>query len=208
MAHIVECTLDPHVAPRRIVRRHPHHELPDLDQDTAPAGSSSVRPFSGDQFAMPAQQGVRRGDRRDLPQGRTAESVRSGGQPTAIRVRKTHAPSTKLTPQQPVLFEQVRDSVSFPSDPPAGQESEHQPHRREVDHQPQPVSPPPKTTSADLWNITASTATRPAGGSRGGRSASRAIAVCTLTRRAFVELVDTSAGSCNTYLYYMGLRCR
>jgi hypothetical protein len=25
---------------------------------------------------------------------------------------------------------------------------------------------------------------------------------------AFVELVDTSAGSCNTYLYYMGLRCR
>ena len=112
MADVLERALDPRVAPRRIFRRHPHDELTDLEQDTAPAGSPGVRPLPGDQLAMPPEQRVRRRDRGDLPQGRTANSVRSAGQPAAIVVRETQPTSTKLTPQEPVFFDQVRERLS------------------------------------------------------------------------------------------------
>ena len=111
MANVLERALDSRVAPRRILRRHPHDELTDLYQDTTPSGSPGVRPFSGDQLAMPPQQGIR--CRGELPQRRTADSVRSGGQPTAIVVREMQATSTKLTPQQSILFDQVRDGFSL-----------------------------------------------------------------------------------------------
>jgi hypothetical protein len=55
---------------------------------------------------MPPQQGVRRHDRGDLTQGRTADSVRSRGQPTTIVVRQTQSTSAKLTPEKSVLFGQ------------------------------------------------------------------------------------------------------
>ena len=105
MADILQRALDPRVAPRWILRRHPYHQLTDLGQDTAPSGSRGVRPLAGDQLAMPPEQGVWRRDRGDLPQGRTANSIRSGGEPTAIIVGETQPTSTKLPPQEPVLFE-------------------------------------------------------------------------------------------------------
>ena len=89
---------------------------------------------------MPPQQGVRRRDRGDLPQGRTADSVRSGGQPTAIFVRETQPTSTKLTPQEPVLFDQVRDCLPLPAVQPAGQHTQHHLQRRGVDHEPELIS--------------------------------------------------------------------
>jgi hypothetical protein len=52
---------------------------------------------------MPPQQRVRGGDRRDLAQDRTAEPIRTGGQPPAIVVRETQATATKLMPQEPIL---------------------------------------------------------------------------------------------------------
>ena len=55
---------------------------------------------------MPPQQGIRRRDRGELPKGRTADSVRSGGQPPAIVVREAQATSTKLTPQESIPFDQ------------------------------------------------------------------------------------------------------
>ena len=89
---------------------------------------------------MPPQQGVRRRDRGDLPQGRTADSVRSGGQPTAIVVRETQPTSAKLTPQEPVLFDQVRDGLPLPAVQPAGQHTQHHLQRRGVDHEPELIS--------------------------------------------------------------------
>jgi hypothetical protein len=68
---------------------------------------------------MPPQQGVRRRDCRDLPQRRAADSVRSRSQPTPIIVGKTEPTSTKLTPQEPVLFNQVRDDSPRPPVQPA-----------------------------------------------------------------------------------------
>jgi hypothetical protein len=84
MADVRKRTLDPRIAPRRIVRRHPYDELTDLDQHTAPPRFLGVRPLASDQLTVPPEQRVGRGDRGDLPQGRTADSVRSRGQPPAI----------------------------------------------------------------------------------------------------------------------------
>jgi hypothetical protein len=74
---------------------------------------------------MPPQQGGWRRDRGDLPQRRTADSVRSRGEPTAIIVRETEPTFTKLTPQEPVLFNQVRDDLALPPLQPAGQYTQH-----------------------------------------------------------------------------------
>ena len=57
---------------------------------------------------MPPQQRVRRCDGGDLPQSRTAKSVRSGRQPTTVLVGEMQPTSTKLTPQEAVLLDQVR----------------------------------------------------------------------------------------------------
>src|SRR4051794_27239694 len=108
MADIRERALDPRVSPGRILRRHAHDELMDIKQYTALSRFPGVCPLPGDQLTMPPQQRVRRSDRRDFAQGRTPEPIRAGGQPPAIVVRKTQATATKLTPQEPVLFNQVR----------------------------------------------------------------------------------------------------
>jgi hypothetical protein len=89
---------------------------------------------------MPPQQGIRRCDRGDLPQGRTADSVRSRGQPTTIIVRETEPSSPKLAPQKSVLFNQVRDDFPLPPVQPAGQHTQHQRQHREVDHEPELIS--------------------------------------------------------------------
>jgi hypothetical protein len=89
---------------------------------------------------MPPQQGVWRRDRGDLPQARTADLVRSGRQPTAIFVRETQPTSTKLTPQEPVLFDQVRDCLPLPAGQPAGQHTQYHLQRREVNHEPDLIS--------------------------------------------------------------------
>ncbi len=83
MPHVLQRTLDPRVTLRRILLRHADDKSPDLEQHPAPSGLSAARPFPRDQLPMPAQQGVRRRDRGDLPQGRSARAVCSCGQPSA-----------------------------------------------------------------------------------------------------------------------------
>jgi hypothetical protein len=63
--------------------------------------------------------------RRDLPPGRAANSVRPRRQSTAIVVGETQPPSAKVTPQEPVLFDQVRDGVPLPPVQPTGQHHQH-----------------------------------------------------------------------------------
>ena len=58
MADILERPMDPRVASRRILRRHPHDQLTDLDYDTASSQSPDIRPLAGDQLPMPPQQRV------------------------------------------------------------------------------------------------------------------------------------------------------
>ena len=62
---------------------------------------------------MPTQQRVWRRDRGDLAQGPTAHPVRPCRQPSAIVVGETQSPGPQLAPQEPVLFDQVRDHLPF-----------------------------------------------------------------------------------------------
>ena len=89
---------------------------------------------------MPAQQRVGRRDRGDLPQGRTAHPVRPRSQPSAIVVGETQSPGPKLAPQEPVLFNQVRDRLPLPAIQPAGQHAQHHLQRRGVDHEAELIS--------------------------------------------------------------------
>ena len=89
---------------------------------------------------MPPQQRVGRRDRDNIPQGRTAESVRSRRKSTAIVVREPQPTSTKLTPQESVFFDQVRDSVPLPAIQPTGQHHQHHLERGRVDHEPDLIS--------------------------------------------------------------------
>ena len=140
MADVVQRALDPRAAPRRILRRHAHHEALNLEQHAATTRPVGVGPLPGDQLTVPPQQRIRRRDRGDLPQSRTADSVRSCGQPTAIVVRETQPMPTKLTPQKPVFFNQVRDRLPLPAVQPAGQHAQHHLQRRGTDHEAQLIS--------------------------------------------------------------------
>jgi hypothetical protein len=86
------------------------------------------------------KQGVGRCDRRNVPQGCAARSVRSRGQPAAVVIRETEPTSTQLTPHQAVLFNEVRDGLALPTVQPAGQRTQHNLHRSEVDHAAQLIS--------------------------------------------------------------------
>src|SRR5690242_8665953 len=68
--------------------------------------------LSCDQLPMPSLQGVGSGDRGDLSQGRTAESVRPYGPPPPLVVRQTEPSAAQLPPQEPVLFDQVHTIAS------------------------------------------------------------------------------------------------
>jgi hypothetical protein len=51
--------------------------------------------------------------------------VTPGRQPTAIVNRETHPTSTKLTPQEVVLFDHVGDALLLTAVPPIGQRHQH-----------------------------------------------------------------------------------
>jgi hypothetical protein len=121
-------------------RRHPHDQAPDLDEDVAPAGLPSVRPFPRNQPAMPPQQRVRRRDCGDLPEDRPAHPVRTGGQLAAIVVSQAQPPRPKLAPQEPVFLDQVGDRLPLPALEPTGQHAQHHLQRRGVDHGVEPIS--------------------------------------------------------------------
>jgi hypothetical protein len=115
MADVLERALDPRVTPRRVLRRHSHDQLTDIDGHTAPSGACRVRPFARNQLAVPPEQRVGRRDRRNVPQGCAADAVRSRGQPAALIIRETEPTAAQLTPEQAVLFDEVRDGFTLPT---------------------------------------------------------------------------------------------
>jgi hypothetical protein len=60
--------------------------------------------------------------------------VRSGGQSTAIVITEAQSLLPELAPQEPVLFDQVRDRLPLPAVQPAGEHAQHHLQRRGVDH--------------------------------------------------------------------------
>jgi len=81
MAHIRECALDSRLPPRRILRRHAHDELTDLEQDSSLSGFVGVRPFPSDQLPMPPSNVSGVAIVAISRRVRTAEPKRAGGKP-------------------------------------------------------------------------------------------------------------------------------
>jgi hypothetical protein len=125
MADVLQRALDPRVPPRRILLGHANNKPPDLEPHASPSGRSGVCPLPRNQLAMPAQQRVRRRDRSDLSQGRTADLVRPRGQSTAIVVRQSQSPVPELSTQEPVFFDQIRNRLPLSAVQPAGQHAQH-----------------------------------------------------------------------------------
>ena len=74
---VCQRALDPGVAPRRILSRHPHDKRLDLAQHACPPRRAPrIRPLSSDQLATPAEERVRRDQGCDRSQARASQSVR------------------------------------------------------------------------------------------------------------------------------------
>jgi len=79
-----------------------------------------VSPLAGDKLPMPAQQRVRRDDRRKLAQRLTAQSIGPRGKFPPVVIGEPEAPPTDLLPQDPILFDQVRQYLPLSPVQPAG----------------------------------------------------------------------------------------
>ena len=119
-------------------------------------------PFPGDQPTMPPKYGVRCRERRDLAQGRTADSACPHGESTTLLVRGADD-AHKLLPEDPVFFDQVRERFALVMVQPASQRHQDHLRRREIDHEPAPTSWPAESC-------------RPTRGTQRGRAPGRATA--------------------------------
>ena len=138
MAQIFSATLDPCVAPRRILRCHSNDQRSQVClQTNATATARPIRPFAGHELAVPAQNSVRRHEGRDLREQPATEPVSQFGEATAFAVAETQAPPGEPGLQQSILFAQERDDVGLLTMEPASQNRDQQlerEHPRSIRH--------------------------------------------------------------------------
>src|SRR5690242_6614929 len=117
MAEILERTLDPRVAPRRVLFRHPHHELSDLGEYAATSYPLGVGPFPGNALPVPSEQRVGRDDRGDFAQGLTAQTVGSRGESPPIIIGEAQTPATQTAAAGGDSLRSDRPMPPVPGDP-------------------------------------------------------------------------------------------
>ena len=159
MPDVLQRALDPRVAPRRILLRHPHDQPPNLGEHAAPTRPGRrVRPLPGDQLPMPAEQRVGRDDRGDLAQRLTAQPVRPRGEPPPVVIGEAQAPPTQLPAQEAVFFDQIGDRLPLAALEPAGQDQQQHLEGRGGDHERELISQPAvfarHNSSIELWDTT------------------------------------------------------
>ena len=88
MSQIAPCSLDPHVPPRSILKRHAKNEIDDRLRDARPTGAStmSVVPFTCDHFSVPSQEAIRCDQGMKFVQDLASESVRFSGESTELDI--------------------------------------------------------------------------------------------------------------------------
>lgn len=112
MTEILQRALDARVAPAWVVGRHSHHEATNLRKRVGPSEAAPrIRPFPGDQLAVPAQNGVSRDDRRHLCQQPTTESRATSSQAPSVAVGEPQTLILQVRLQHAVLFAQVLDGL-------------------------------------------------------------------------------------------------
>src|SRR5947209_4433680 len=76
MPEVLQGTLNPAVAPPRILTRHPDGQLADFTEHARSADASSISgPFTGDELSMPPQNRVRHDQRRHIAQDLSSEAA-------------------------------------------------------------------------------------------------------------------------------------
>src|SRR5258708_24650864 len=96
MPKILEGSLDPRVAPRGILFRHPDDQALNLGEDTPTASAlARVRPLPHDELPVPPQDRVRRHDGRDLTQDLPPQPMPADRQASPVGVCELEAPLTQ-----------------------------------------------------------------------------------------------------------------
>ena len=138
VAQVLQRALNARVAPRRVLSRHPNDQRSKVClQASGTAAAGAIRPFARHQLAVPAQNGVRRHDGRDLREQPATEPVSQFGEASALAVVETQALPGEPGLQQSILFAQERDDVGLLTMEPAAQGRDQQlerEHARSLRH--------------------------------------------------------------------------
>ena len=116
MSQICQGALDTVIAPGGILLRHSQHEFNDLACGRwASRGFPvlAVVPVSGDELAMPAEDGIRSDDGGKLVEQLAAEDLAFDGEPTALAIVEEYSFLSELLPEYVILSEEVLDGSCF-----------------------------------------------------------------------------------------------
>src|SRR5215813_11987425 len=122
MAHVRQGTLNTAITPRRILFGHVYHELLDLLRHGWPAQLYAARApvkLLRDQSLVPAQEGVRRGERRNLFETLTAKRMGQCREAAAFGVGQAQPAAVEVGFEDAVFLLQIgNDLLLVPLDPP------------------------------------------------------------------------------------------
>ena len=124
-----ERTLDPGIAPRAVLRRHPDDALANHRGDRWPSRTAALVAvvLPSDQRPMPREQGVRRHDGPHLLQHASTECVGFRGQADSLIVGEPEPPRSELLTENAILLLQIVDDVALLLVDPAGQRDQKEP---------------------------------------------------------------------------------
>ena len=106
-------TLDPRVAPLRILARHLHHKVSDVSarhQAASPSSRTAVV-LLGDQLPVPAENRVRSDDTGHLHQCAPAKSLAAHRKSTALGVCEPKRSGTTLLAEDAILLSEIVDQI-------------------------------------------------------------------------------------------------
>ena len=142
MSEVLQGALDPAVAPRGILPRHPDRQMADLAQHTGASHASSLNgPFARDELPVPPHDRIRGHQGGHLRQDPSAQTVTGGRESAALDVGQPQAPPTNVFVEDAVLFPQVRNDLKLVAIHPASERHEQDPQPDGVDHGPSLSAP-------------------------------------------------------------------
>jgi hypothetical protein len=124
-------SLDPGIAPARIVARHLEDQGLDLAGDSRPtrAASRASVVLLRDELAVPAKQGIRSHDRGELAEPTPSEWLRLSREAATLRVREAKSLSAELLEESLVLGLQVLDGLFLLAADPSDQQEQEKLNR-------------------------------------------------------------------------------
>src|SRR6516162_10917443 len=134
-SHVVaqnrERPLNACVTPIAILRRHTHHQLPNLGDRRRPSGSAALMAvvLPRDEMPMPGEEGVGAHDRLELLEHAASQAFRLGRQSNALIVGEPETARTELLSKDAIFSLEIIDHLALLLVDPAGQGDEQKPQR-------------------------------------------------------------------------------